>query len=548
MARGDVLSDEEMDKMLRDLLDIDSSDLDWRRAQRGALLTHIDRGGDASVRYEPDPLSDHHVVLEHQARPMLRAWTSRRVVAGVAAAALIGVGTFATLRFSGERSVDPGAASEVPSPSSATAPPTTGVGTASSEWPDLLPSIRPTDGEVVDASIAQTAVENPRYTPAVVGLVEGSSVRDLMTIAAVDTEPYLAAIERALGVTDATKVDGVDVEFYDLLEKNAFGPSMAIFDYDNTHSVVVYGSDPLGFLSSAGTSFASISDEGSSPSSPLALELNRLPEGYETLALPQPMVPGAVVPSINVTRANGDVLAFITLWSGPDAFGMALSAATDLTRTDDGSYWFSDRRLGSQLIRQVGVGEWLGMSNIFGADDDTPATPGEGLAIADRIELVDRDTWLARYPDAIDGGTPATTLDPEDLEAVPAATEEMPVADDPPPARVLVANASTIAGVAGTLTEQLRGDFQTLPAVNSDEPNPRERSAVYYANGFDGDAVAIAERIGGADVLPMPEELPIEGGNGALIAPDIVDGRGAIDILVMLANDHAGAIDGSATR
>ncbi|MCB0998129.1 MAG: LytR C-terminal domain-containing protein [Acidimicrobiales bacterium] len=536
-----------MDKMLRDLLDVDSWDLDSRRAQRGALLTHIDRVGDASERYEPDPLLGRPIVLEHQARPTLRAWTSRRVVAGVAAAALIGVGTLATLRFSGHRSSEPGAANDVPAPSSATAPPTTGVGAASSEWPDLLPSITPSNGEVVEASIAQTAVENPRYTPAVVGLVEGSSVRDLVTIAAVETEPYLAEIERALGVTDATKVNGLDVDFYELREKNAFGPSMAIFDYDNTHSVVVYGSDPLGFLSLAGTSFASISDAGSSPTSPLALEVGRLPEGYETLALPQPMVPGAVIPSINVTRANGDVLAFITLWSGPDAFGIALSAATDLTRTDDGSYWFSDRRLGSQLIRQVGVGEWLVMSNIFGANDDTPATLEEALAIADRIELVDRNTWLARYPDAIDGGTPATTLAPEDLEAAPAATEEVPVVDNTPPARVLVANASTIAGVAGRLTEQLRGDFQTLPAVNSDEPNPRERSTVYYANGFDGDAMAIAERIGGADVLPMPEELPIEGGNDALIAPDIVDGRGAIDILVMIANDHAETIDEAIT-
>ena len=59
--------------------------------------------------------------------------------------------------------------------------------------------------------------------------------------------------------------------------------------------------------------------------------------------------------------------------------------------------------------------------------------------------------------------------------------------------------------------------------------------------------MAIAERIGGADVLPMPEELPIEGGNDALIAPDIVDGRGAIDILVMIANDHAETIDEAIT-
>jgi hypothetical protein len=37
----------------------------------------------------------------------------------------------------------------------------------------------------------------------------------------------------------------------------------------------------------------------------------------------------------------------------------------------------------------------------------------------------------------------------------------------------------------------------------------------------------------------MPDELPIDGGNDALLGPDIVDGHGSIDILVMLANDHA---------
>jgi hypothetical protein len=89
------------------------------------------------------------------------------------------------------------------------------------------------------------------------------------------------------------------------------------------------------------------------------------------------------------------------------------------------------------------------MSNIFGQVDGSPADLDEALVIANRIELVDVDTWLARYPDAIDGGVPATTLAPEDLEAAPAATEEVPVVDNTPGARVLVANASYVAGSLG---------------------------------------------------------------------------------------------------
>lgn len=37
----------------------------------------------------------------------------------------------------------------------------------------------------------------------------------------------------------------------------------------------------------------------------------------------------------------------------------------------------------------------------------------------------------------------------------------------------------------------------------------------------------------------MPDELPTEGGNDALLGRDIVDGHSSIGILVMLANDHA---------
>ncbi len=545
MAAGDVLSDDDIDAMLRDLLEGESPGADWHHAQRTALLAHIghvESGEPDVVRSSPGRI----VVLEPQATSTPRVRTSRRLVAA-AAAALVAAGAFAVVRLSGDRYSAPPAASDSSSPDSATTPPTTGPVSASNEWPSLLPSITPAEGETVTASIAQTAVENPRYTSAVVARVDGSSVSDLVTVAVVDTEPYLAVIERFMGLTASTMLDGVDVDSYELLNTTAFGPSMAIFDYGDDYSIVVYGRDPVGFLSLAGTSFASVRDDRSSSPGRLELALVQLPEGYVTLTGPKPLIPGAVIPSIQVTRDGGDVIAHITLWSGPDAFGMALSATTDLTRTDDGSYWFSDRRIGSQLIRQVGVGEWLVLSNIFGANDDTPATLDDALAIADRIELVDRETWLALYPHAIDGETPATTLAPADLEAVPVATEEVPVADDTLPTRVLIANASTVNGVAGRLTQQLNGEFQMLPAVNSGEPSPRDRSIVYYAGGFEDIAVALAERIGGADVLPMPDQLPIEGGNEALIAPDIVDGRGALDILVMLAGDHAREIDEAIT-
>jgi hypothetical protein len=102
----------------------------------------------------------------------------------------------------------------------------------------------------------------------------------------------------------------------------------------------------------------------------------------------------------------------------------------------------------------------------------------------------------------------------------------------------LVANASTVNGAASSLTAELANTFGMLAALNSSGPLPSARSVVYCAPGSDEFAQEIATLMGGAEVLPIPDELPIDGGNDAL-GPDIVDGHSAVDVLVMLADDHA---------
>lgn len=541
MATDDVLRDDDIDAMLRDLLEDQPAARDWESGQREHLLLYIDRDQGTAMEQVRGDTTDVVVLRRRAADVPLRR--RRWLVAG-AAAALVMVGALATGWIAKDQQIESPTASGSASTNPMATPPTTTAINASSRWPALLPAIAPLEGETVTASIGEIAVENPRMTTAVVARVNGSSVTDITHVVAVDTNPYLASMERFYSAPTAELIGGVRVALYAPKTDNPFASPLAVVPYDDAHSLVVLGEDPLRFLALAGPSFAFVTEDEGSTDLFLTLGLNQLPEGYEVLAGPSPLVPGALQPTLQVRRADGSVVADIG--QADPAWPFALDGRNVL-RTEDGRYWMSDPRFGSQLTWQISDSQWIIVRNIFGPNDDTPATLEEALAIADRIELVDRDTWLARYPDAMDGGTPATTLAPDDLDAVPVATEAVPVADDTSSARVLVANASNVNGVASRLTQQLDRDFQMLPAVNSGEPNPRVRSSVYYASGFVDVAVALAERIGGADVLPMPEQLPIEGGNDALVAPDIVDGRGAIDILIMLANDHARPIDDSPT-
>lgn len=454
MATGDLLGDDDIDAILRDLLDEPTVATGWETFQRSRLLAHIAHG-DASTDEESSGNDPARVVVLHQHARTEPAGRSRRLVAGAAAAALVAVGAFATVRLSGDPSSDQPAASDSSSTVTGTSPPTTAAIAMSNGWPSLLPAIAPAEGETVTASIGEVAVETPRMTTAVVARVEGSSVRDVVHIVAVDTAPYLALMGRFYDATDVM-IDGVTVTAYEVKGDLAGGSPMVVVPYDDNHSVVVRGADPVGFLSLAGTSFASISDDHASPAGPLTLRLDQLPAGYELVAGPQAMVPGALLPSLRLARLDGSVVADISQvgpeWPFPDS--------GNIVRTEDGRYWRSDSKFGSQLTWPIGDGQWIVLRNVFGPDDETPATLEEALAIADRIELVDRDTWLARYPDAIDRGAPATALAPEDPQVVPVATTAAPVVDgDLADEGVLVANASTVNGAVGTLTVQRDAEF-----------------------------------------------------------------------------------------
>jgi hypothetical protein len=98
-----------------------------------------------------------------------------------------------------------------------------------------------------------------------------------------------------------------------------------------------------------------------------------------------------------------------------------------------------------------------------------------------------------------------------------------------PPAEVVVrvANASGVEGVAGQRTEQLAGaGYQTVGPTNA--PEQLEATQVLFAEGFEGEARALAEALG----------APAEG-VAALPAPPPVDPAGA-HMVVLVGTDIAG--------
>ena len=113
----------------------------------------------------------------------------------------------------------------------------------------------------------------------------------------------------------------------------------------------------------------------------------------------------------------------------------------------------------------------------------------------------DRDTTTTTAADdgtgtTAGGGTTATT------SAVPKPPNEV---------RVLVANGSGVQGAAGTLNEQLKAKgYIGLDPKNAAKTVPA--TIVYFAEGFQREAAAVAQAIGAdpTTVQALPNPPPIE--------------------------------------
>lgn len=115
-------------------------------------------------------------------------------------------------------------------------------------------------------------------------------------------------------------------------------------------------------------------------------------------------------------------------------------------------------------------------------------------------------------PEAFDVGTdaseaPTTSTAPGQATTTTATT--LP-AIDPSTITVLVANGSGgVAGLAGTLTEQIQGEgFQTVPPTDAPKV---DASVVYYTTGFEDAAETLAALFDPAPaVAPLPDPSPVD--------------------------------------
>jgi hypothetical protein len=117
-----------------------------------------------------------------------------------------------------------------------------------------------------------------------------------------------------------------------------------------------------------------------------------------------------------------------------------------------------------------------------------------------------------------------TTTEPEST-----TTTEPARAHDPAEVTILVANGSGVKGAAGRIAESLKASNYVLKESTNAE-SPAEASIVYFADGYQADARAVASLLTPPPgIEPMPETVPVKDLAGAnllvVVAADLAAGR-----------------------
>lgn len=149
-----------------------------------------------------------------------------------------------------------------------------------------------------------------------------------------------------------------------------------------------------------------------------------------------------------------------------------------------------------------------------------------------------RNAWDQGVPVVADGDVVEDTSDaedeaseePDDADNGESTAEELPPARPPDELTVLVANTTGVGGAASDLTERIaQNGYQTLEPTNSDEP--RDATGVFFVEGFEAEAVELAEAIGSSPdrVGLLPDPPPVDPGGAQLVVllgPDLVQTTG----------------------
>ncbi len=157
------------------------------------------------------------------------------------------------------------------------------------------------------------------------------------------------------------------------------------------------------------------------------------------------------------------------------------------------------------IVAAVAVGLLLMFQGLADSDSETDAAAGDPSA------------------EATDGATTETTVATGEVTTTTAAVAEttttLAAPRDPSTVKVLVLNGTdpVVAGKAGAGTDVLKAsNYVTLSPKNADVPGA---SAIYYTEGFQAEAVAVAAAYGvdpAAVVQPLdPAALPVADTQGA---------------------------------
>ena len=152
---------------------------------------------------------------------------------------------------------------------------------------------------------------------------------------------------------------------------------------------------------------------------------------------------------------------------------------------------------GAEAVAQS-VGQVLGGVDVIALPESVPTESGE-LEGGEVLVLLGTDT-AGRTLEQIESGEEVEVAAP--IEAV-----------ENNGTNVVVANANTIGGSAGRMSDQL-SDAGFTVGTPTNASSTVDGSLVYYgtAEGAQADAESVAELLGGVDVLALPDPAPVEGG------------------------------------
>lgn len=114
-------------------------------------------------------------------------------------------------------------------------------------------------------------------------------------------------------------------------------------------------------------------------------------------------------------------------------------------------------------------------------------------------------------PENSTASSTSSTTEPE------TTTSSVPLVHSPAEVTVIVANSARISGIAGKGSDLLKGvSYNVIGATNGDTV---DLSVVYYAEGYEGDAIQVAKLLQMPEtaIAPMPTDLSFDN-KGALLA------------------------------